>query len=295
MTPFTLKSKTEMGIPLQATFHPERGMNMLSYKLGNLEVIDQSTKEVFEKKYAGLGALIGPHFHRRPLHLIPQNIDENIFPHSKYFKNDERPDPFSHGIGRYAPWKVSYTEENFTAKLSGKDLWNGVPLSQLEGQNFEMQFHGMLTPSGLKLKLSAVSDFDSIVGIHYYYTLPSGRAVIFSQVQNAYIIQNEKKQLPSDWNFDKEHNLTYPLDQDTDFTFFPYPDPLLGKIILDTETHKLVTTYHSDSEENSWQLWHPKGASFVCIEPVSSQNPRRPNLTVSSIQIELQIFEKNLC
>lgn len=43
------------------------------------------------------------------------------------------------------------------------------------------------------------------------------------------------------------------------------------------------------SEENCWQLYHPEGASFVCIEPISSQDPRHPNLSVSAISIRLAI------
>ena len=292
MAPFTLRNQTESGKKIEATFFPEKGMNMISYKLGEIESIDQSTKELFEKKFAGLGPLIGPHFHRRQASLIPKNIDEKKFPHSVYFKNDERPDPFTHGIGRYAPWNVDFTETSFQAKLTGKDTWNDVPFSELEGQNFEMHLSGELKPTGLEIELSVVSDTDSIVGIHYYYSLPNGKGRVLSQVQDAYIINNEKKNLPEEWDFDSQNNLTYPLNQETDFTFFPYPNPLEGKIILDTETHQLVTTYQSDSEENSWQLWHPKGASFVCIEPVSSQNPRRPNLTVSSIRIQLQLIPK---
>jgi len=292
MAAITLKNQTESGTSIQATFLPEKGMNMISYKQGDIEGIDQSTKDPFEKKFAGLGALIGPHFHRRRPHLIPKNIDDKKFPHSVYFKNDERPDPFSHGIGRYAPWSVEFSETSFQAKLTGKDTWNDVPLSELEGQNFKMHFNGELKPTGLDLELSVVSDADSIVGIHYYYSLPNGKGTVSSQVQNAYITNNEKKPFPSEWNLDSQHLLTYPLDRDTDFTFFPYPNPLAGKIILDTDTHQLITTYQSDSEENSWQLWHPKGASFVCIEPVSSQDPRRPNLTVSTIRIQLQIVSK---
>ncbi len=297
MEAFALKTTTASGRELKATFLPEKGMNMISYKLGEIEVIDQSTNEMFEKKYGGLGSLIGPHFHRRKSHLIPKDIDETKFPHSVFFKNDKMPDPFSHGVARYAPWQVDFDDSTFHAKISGKTTWKDVPLVELEGQNFEMQYKGELTPAGLNLELSVVSDTDSIVGLHYYYALPQGKGTVFAQVQNAYLTNNEKKPLPKDWNFDPQNKLTYKLDnkgedKEADYTLFPYPDPLNGRIVLDTSSHQLITTYESQSQENSWQLWHPKNASFVCIEPLSSQDPRHPNLTVSSIKVNLQIIGK---
>ena len=287
MDSITLKNTTTSGIPLEATFLPSKGMNLISYKRGNIEVIDQSTKWEFERRYAGLGALIGPHFHRRKPHLIPK-MDVAKFPYLANL-NKEQTDPLSHGIGRYAPWQAQFTGTSIEAKLSGKDTWNDVPLSTLEGQNFQMTFHVDLTKLGLDLKLSVVSDTDSIVGIHYYYYLPEGKGTVISQVQKTYIANNERKPFPQDWKIDEQHFLYYELDQDTDFTFFPYPNPLEGNITLKTEKYHLVTTYACASQENSWQLWHPKGASFVCIEPVSSQDPRHPNLSVSSINIRLEI------
>ena len=253
--------------------------------------MDQSTRQDFERRFAGLGALIGPHFHRRKPHLIPK-IDEEIkFPHIALCKEERRIDPFSHGIGRYAPWQAETTENSVRATLSGEDTWEGVSLSALEGQNFKMRFDVDLTPKGLQLELSVVSDTDSIVGIHYYYQLPNGWGNVVARVGRTYIVNNERKPLPADWDFNSENVLRYKLDQDTDFTFFSFPNPLAGEIALETETHKLITRYSSNSQENSWQLWHPKGASFVCIEPVSSQDPRHPNLSASSIKIHLQILE----
>lgn len=290
MSSITLKNTSSEGVPMEATFLPDKGMNMVSFTLGDIEVIDQSTCKDFERRFAGLGPLIGPHFHRRKPSLIPKVADESAFPHIAYFKEEGRLDPFSHGVARYAPWRAEATQHAIHATLSGDDTWNGVSLSALEGQNFKMTFDVVLTPEGLQLTLSVVSDADSIVGIHYYYHLPNGMGKIVSKVQNAYIINGEKKPLPFDWDFDSQNVLKYPLSQETDVTLFPYPDPLQGKIILETETHHLITTYQNASQENSWQLWHPKGASFVCIEPVSAQDPRHPNLTVSAISIQLQIF-----
>ena len=76
-----------------------------------------------------------------------------------------------------------------------------------------------------------------------------------------------------------------------DNTFHPFPHPLNGTIILELDAidYRLTTKYSSPSQENSWQLYHPKGASFVCIEPLSAQDIRHPNLTTSNILITLQI------
>ncbi len=289
MKTITLKQKTPQGEPLEAIFLPERGMNLISYKKGSLEVIDLSTQALFEERYAGLGALIGPHFHHRNPDVIPPIKDETLFPHIARVKAKGIKEPFSHGIARYAPWNASATETKVTAKLTGKDLWNGVPLAELEGQNFTMGFTAELTPQGLSISLSVVSDKDSLVGIHYYYYLPQGSGKVISQVQKSYMENQELKPLPERWKLDPSQTLTFDLKEAADFTFYPFPNALEGNILLDAGTYKLLTRYSCQSQENCWQLYHPASASFVCIEPISSQDPRHPNLTASSIQIHIEI------
>lgn len=286
----TLKNKTQDGTPLEATYLPEKGMNMISYKRGEVEVIDPSTKKDFDLRFAGLGALIGPHFHTRNPSVIPPIKDETLFPHIAEVRKENRSDPFSHGIGRYAPWKFEATETKIKATLSGKDTWMDIPLADLEGQQFKMLFESELTPEGLKLNLSVTSDTDSIIGIHYYYRLPQGKGRIISRVQERYIANRQLQPIPSSWDYDDSHRLRYELDKDTDFTFHPFPNPTEGEILLETTEFQLMTTYACASEENAFQLYHPKGASFVCIEPVSAKDPRAVNLTASSLSIHLQIF-----
>jgi hypothetical protein len=286
-----LTSTTDQGDKLQATFLPEKGMNMVSYKKNDLEVIDQSTISLFEERFAGLGALIGPHFHRRRAEILPKIADESLFPHIARVKAKGTADPFSHGIARYAPWQVNAsTSTRIQATLSGKDTWNGVPLSALEGQNFKMNFQAELNPKGLNLNLDIISDTDSLVGIHYYYLLPQKTGQIMSSVQDAFVEQGEKKPLLKEWTRNQQHQLNFDLNQEADFTFFPYPNPRQGKITLDTGAYKIQTTYDCLSQENSWQLYHPKGSSFVCIEPLSAQDPRHPNLSVSGLSIAIEII-----
>lgn len=290
MSLITLENKTKQGERLQATFWPDKGMNLISFKKGDLEIIDQSTKSLFEERYAGLGALIGPHFHHRRAEVIPIIKDESLFPHIARVKAKGVKEPFSHGIARYAPWKAEATATSIKAKITGKDTWNDIPLSALEGQNFTMTLEAHLREHGLYLELSVVSDTDSVVGIHYYYHLPNGKGRISSTVQNQVRINNQLQPIPTTWPFDSQHHLILDLDADADFNFRPYPDPLKGEILLDTEVYQLRTLYECHCAENSWQLYHPKDASFVCIEPLSAQDPRHPNLTVSSLKIHLEIL-----
>lgn len=273
---------TSQGEKLQAVFLPEKGMNLISFKKGDLEIIDQTTKNLFDERFAGLGALIGPHFHHRKSETIPLIKDEILFPHIARVKAKGIKEPFSHGIARYAPWTSEATPNIIKGRITGKDKWNGIPLAELEGQNFNMNFEAQLGEKGLSLNLSVVSDSDSLVGIHYYYALPNGKGRIISQVQNL-------QSLPSDFQLDSHQRLEFDLSHEADYTFHPFPDPLRGHIVLETEKYTLYTTYQCNNAENCWQLYHPQDASFVCIEPLSAKDPRHPNLTVSSIQIHLDI------
>lgn len=268
METLVLTHTSEKGLRTEAVFLPVHGMNLASYKSGSVEIIDQATKKGFEERSSGLGPLIGPHFHRRKKELIPK-IDQE-FPQSAYCKEHGIEDFFSHGVARYVPWKYEKKESGFVAYLSGKDTWQGVTLADIEGQNFQMRMDALLNADGLHIDLSVVSDTDSIVGIHYYYRLPDGKGLIRANVKG-------------------KSDMEFPLDREVDMTFLPAPHPREGHITLETSEYILKTHYTCASQENSWQLYHPKDASFVCIEPLSAQDPRHPNLTVSAISIHLAI------
>lgn len=291
MSAIVLEHQTKEGERLQATFLPDQGMNLISLKKDDTEVIDQSTRNLFEERYAGLGALIGPHFHHRKAEIIAKIKDETLFPHIARVKAKGVQEPFSHGIARYAPWKAEATKNSIKAQLSGKDTWNGVSLIELEGQNFNMKMEVHLKEEGLFLDLSVVSDTASLVGIHYYYALPQGKGRVISNIQNQVIMNGELKPIPSDWQFDTQQQLTFDLENEADYTFHPYPNLLKGHILLETDEYQLHTRYECACAENCWQLYHPKDASFVCIEPISSKDPRHPNLTVSSLNIHLNIVK----
>ena len=254
---------------LKAIFDPEKGMNLLSYSKGGLEVIDPATDSLFRERFAGKGALIGPHFHQRPKARVKPISNPSAFPHLKFMEG--RPDPFSHGIARYVPWKFEADQTSIRAKLSGKDLYQEMKLADIEGQNFELDFRATLTDR-LHIEYSVVSDTDSVVGLHTYYRLVNGKGVVRSKV----------KEEPFD--------LALELDKPYDLNFHPFR-PREGSIALETIDYSLAIEYKAPSEEISWQLFHPQGATFVCLEPISAYNPRSPHLTSSSIEVNIEIFK----
>jgi hypothetical protein len=266
---------------VRAQFSPERGMNLKSLRFGEIEVIDQSTASLFDERSAGLGAMIGPHFHRRK--VVPK-FDLSSFKHVDASLSD----PFSHGIGRYAPWTFEAGKNRITAVLKGSDVWNGIKLCDLEGQDFTMTYKAAIVDGGLNIELGVVSQGDSLVGIHFYYHVP-GKGQVVSCVKDSYINASVMEPIPSSLGYDPlSHLLKFPLDKEADFTFHPFLNPLKGDIALETEKYTLITRYESTSAENSWQLWRPKG-SFVCIEPISAWDPRHANLTVSGVKIRLSL------
>ncbi|MFN0065946.1 MAG: hypothetical protein ACKVOH_06900 [Chlamydiales bacterium] len=272
---------------LKAKFLPEKGMNFVSYTKGAIEAIDQSTLPLFEERYAGLGAMIGPHFHRRNPAVIPSLPKEEAFPHVAALKAKGEKEYFSHGIGRYAPWDVvEKGEEKLIARLRGNMEWNGVLLKEIEGQDFTMSYEARMSEKGLEITLGVVGETEAVVGLHTYYALYGGGAV-YATVQDEYNVGGEFKKIP--WHIDKDQ-LVYPLDKDTDFGFLSAPDPLHGKIDLVTATHTVRVQYWSDNAECSWQLWHPKGSSFACVEPIAAKNPRKVRLSVNKIKILISLL-----
>lgn len=290
MTQHTLKAQSADGTPLEATFDADGGMNLVSFKRGNTEVIAQSTRPLFEQRKAGLGALIGPHFHRRNPNILPPAPADDLFPHIASEKS-RGGDLFSHGIARYVPWNASSDGSTIHATLSGKDEWKGVPLSEIEGQDFNMELDAELTSEGLDLHLSIRSATDSLVGIHYYYDLPQNSGRVTSRVKPYVRIDGELSALSEEWTSGSRYDLAFDLRNSADYGFQPEDNGCGTEILLDAGTYKLRTRYSCPSTENCWQLWRPEGQSFVCIEPMSAANPRKPQLTVSQISINLQVLD----
>ena len=276
------------GSKLTAIYTPSHGMNLLSYQKNGIEVIDQNTKHLFEERYAGLGALIGPHFHRRNDAVIPPLKDESLFPHIAEVKAKGVKEPFSHGIARYAPWKCTHNTSSLEASLEGSDEWKGIPVSELEGQGFKILYTAKLNDHGLNIDYSIVSDSASVIGFHYYYALPKDKGVVrFENVRSDFRDTDGNKEIPKEWKDGSALHFT--LDKEADYGFYPSSEPIQGEIQLDAVEYKLKVNYSTTSQENSWQLYHPKGETFVCIEPLTAQNPRKPILSVSSLKLNLYI------
>lgn len=270
-----LKRKLSNGSILSATFAPENGMNLLSYKRDKIEAIDQSTRPLFEERSAGLGALIGPHFYHLKDEDLPPPVDETLFPHIAKERAKGNKDVFSHGIGRYVPWNYTCDETSIQARLSSIDNYKGNLLSELEGTNFVMTFNASLEEKGLVLHLSVKSEKAGIVGLHYYYKILGNNAFVQSSVQNVYNVMGDFKPLPDEWTEGNIHNLKFNLSQEADYGFLPIEEDHSADITLVNETYNIHIQSHTGNEEHSWQLWHPKEASFVCIEPLSAKNPRQ--------------------
>lgn len=282
MEQISIQNRTAGGIPLIATYAPSRGMNLVSFKKGEQEVIAQETRSLFEERSAGLGALIGPHFHHRNPKTFTFPEDPSLFPHFAYVKAKGIAEPFSHGIARYVPWTFTVKDSTIEATLSGKDEWKGIPLKKLEGQDFQLRYTATMTPKGLNIRYSVQSESDSVIGLHYYYALPRKTGTVTSVVKPSSSIP---------YPIDKDHRLNLVLDgqRDVDCNFWPLENPNGANILLDAHDYQLHIRYKTACAENSWQLYQPKGATFVCIEPLTAARPRQPQLTVSSIEVELEV------
>lgn len=266
-----------------AKFDDRKGMNLTSYQKGDVEIIDQSTRPLFEERCAGLGALIGPHFHTNPDYTL--NVPSDLFPHINGMLEKGRIDPFSHGIARYVPWKCEASSTQIFAKLSGEDTYHGVPLKKIEGQNFEMEFTIRLLPTGLHMIYHIISEKPSVLGLHYYYALHP-EAIVHAEVKPEYNSGKGKEPIPKEWLKGKQ--LYLPGDTEADFGFFPEEEMRLILAMKPYEIHITFDTTHDT--EKSFQLFHPKGSSYLCLEPLTASFPKKPILSESTLDVKIEII-----
>lgn len=284
METITIVGQTATHGLIEAIFAPEKGMNMISLKLGGRQLIDQSTKPLFEERAAGLGALIGPHFHHRPKEKIPP-VDPALFPHLALMKERKIEEPFSHGIARYVPWKVLRADkESVKAELKGSMNYRGVLLKDLEGFDFHMTFEAQIIAKGISIDLQITSSEPSVVGCHYYYQLADRKGLVTSKIQPTL----RGQPLPPELSFDqKTHAFVYQCDKPCDWGFTPYPYDKMGWIEFFTGDRQTVIRYVTPTV-GSWQMWHPEGASFVCIEPLTAADPRQPTQKVNGLLMYIE-------
>lgn len=276
---------------LRAVFLPDYGMNLISLKKGEIEVIDQSTRKGFEERRGGLGALIGPHFHHRKDRDISFVPDETIFPHIARERAKGSPEPFSHGIGRYVPWKYHASSTTIDAAISGKDTYHGIALEVFEGFPFEMRFKAHISEQGLIIDYHVESkEKPSIAGLHYYYAMESNDAVVKMRCSDRYNDMGTWRPVPKEWQEEDANHLSFDLHQEYDYGFRPLGLDFTGDATLVTKTHELNIHYKTDSDEHAFQLYHPKNASFVSIEPLTAKNPREARQMKNHLQVTINIY-----
>jgi len=267
-------------------------MNLTSFLWGSLEVLDSSTSSLFKQRCAGLGALIGPHFHHRPLQSLPKVVlTPSLFPHLTQEQIEGTSEPFSHGIARYVPWHYETSSTQIHATLNGDSLHKGVPLKSLEGQNFSMVFDIRLVHDGLLLDLNLQSEAPSVIGFHYYFAC-TPQSFVTAHVHPSYREDTSWKPLPSTWTPNAPSHLYFCLNQEADFGFQPLADPSQPyyTLLLHHPSHLVHIEYTaSDAETTSWQLYHPSKASFACLEPLSALDPRTPVAKHSHLQMKIKI------
>ena len=149
--------------------------------------------------------------------------------------------------------------------------------------------NAFLDLEGLHVEYSIVSDSASVLGFHYYYGLPQEKGTVYFQDLATHFRDGEvTKNVPESWK--NKEGLCFDLAHSADYGFYSKVNPLQGKVVLDTGDYKLVISYETQSQENSWQLYHPEGSSFVCIEPLTAHDPHKPILSVSSLKLDLNLF-----
>lgn len=273
-----------------ATFDPNQGLNMTSLKIQNIEIMAQSTRDQFDARCAGLGALIGPHFHHREPVDIQWPKDPNLFPHFELLRKQGTSEPFSHGIARYVPWSIlNIRNDGFEAILRGDDKYKSVPLKDLEGQNFEMKFSAQVLDAGIEIHYSIASEKPSVIGFHYYYQTDPAHAFVNASIQAKYNDGGKIKDVPGMWTL-APGSLTFKVANTADYGFRSLnPDSNRGDILLQNPDYQLNIHYQSDSDDHQWQLYRPQDVDFVCIEPMSSKAPRKPVRNKSTLTLRLDI------
>ncbi|MCH9611547.1 MAG: hypothetical protein S4CHLAM102_00170 [Chlamydiia bacterium] len=287
-----LRNQSEDGSPLTATFNPTKGMNLMSYTKGSIEAIDQNTREPFEKRRAGLGALIGPHFHHRKNSRIPTIPHPEEIPWAQEILDSGQKECFSHGLGRYAPWDFEASENAIKATLTSSSKLAGMRLKELEGFDFSMQVAAKLEKDGLYFSLHVEGTLPTVIGQHYYYAIQDQSCTIKALTENQYDDKNTLHPIPNEWkSTDNPSSLHLNIEPTTslDYGFHPITNP--AHILMKTGSHTLEVSYWPENDQNVFQIYRPANATYVCIEPMTTYFPRNVVQTQSSINTRISIID----
>ncbi len=278
---------------LEVVYSPENGMNCVQFSCKGQSVLDPATKSLFEERFAGLGALIGPHFHHRQDEDIPLLKDPELFPFFEKLKKRGKKEMFSHGIARYVPWKVLKKDDSsIEAELSGEDRYKGHLLSELEGYDFKLRYKAHVEEKTLAIDYQFEAEKPSVIGLHYYYALENKKGRVVSKVGPKYHNPEGWRPIEPGW-LQGPTQLDFKINPsiEADFGFTPEETESMGsqlKLVLSNYTVQI--DYETDSVENAWQLYHPKDASYVCLEPVTAHNPREAKLEKGCLKVRIKIF-----
>jgi galactose mutarotase-like enzyme len=132
------------------------------------------------------------------------------------------------------------------------------------------------------------SDSPSVIGLHYYYALPSTGGTIKASVENSYRIQDNWKRTPSSL-LDNEGSLLFDATQEADFGFIPKSKNGFFEILYENADYTLKIRFQTEDEEASFQIYRPKDASYICIEPLSAKDPKKPLLKSSRLKVFLEL------
>jgi len=189
-----------------------------------------------------------------------------------------------------APWSGELKEGILSASLTGEDEWNQTSLANSEGQGFKLHSTATLDGDALRLYHSVVSDTDSLVGNLFHLRLPEGANHIEFDSKEHIYVSGHLKPIPPQWSRSEEGRITIPVKADLDLGILPFLNPTGGTIRLITKDYQVEVGYQSTNQESSWYVTSHKGSSHISLGAVSSQNPWKPNLTVSSINLSLRVL-----
>ena len=274
---------------VKATFNPQRGLNLMSLIIEGHELIEQSTQKEFLESSRGLGPLIGPHFHHRVIDTIPYLDDGILDKLATKLQFRREAEPFSHGIARYVPWKVTRQQKNsFHAILDSHDTIEGITLGEIEGFDFVMEFEATVSNRELKIVYKAKSSSQPVVvGLHTYYALDHSMKTVDLVGAPFYYDKLNKKSVPPEWLGDR--GLKIPVDKPLDYTFSPRLDKEgFGEVEIRMGGSILLIQAKA-SPDLSFQLYRREDSPFICIEPIAAINPRIVTQKNASIEVRISL------
>jgi galactose mutarotase-like enzyme len=238
---------------LRAAVAPRMGMSLVSFRVKDVEILDQSRKEVFLKCRKGLGPLILPHFNQQG--SAPAGLDLSGFSHVNELEKLGIRHPFQHGVGRYSSWEFEHDKSSVKGRLAGDMRLGGFRLAELNSGDFRAEVTYRLSGGALEIKFAVEGERSVQAGIHFYYDLKDrakAKAVLPVKGGKKEFRFNEAYDLPLEPEGDGNKTVTYRLETNS-YSL----DTLVG------------TEGPAGTRFENVILFSPENASFACIEPLS--------------------------